>query len=452
MKKENTINKFFYPLLSVLSLSAIFFYKKPFWGIMDDPTSIQLSKIFYKNPIETTLFWISQNTSHGMFRPFFALQQSIQYIFYDINNPIYTYILNIFISIFALVMFSSLFIRRRYISIFLSIIFLWPYSYDLFLMPTLNEKWGILILYFGLKTSYRKKVNYVFKLFFGVTSILIKLNVFIFFPLVLFYELTKNKKFYLSFGMVSGLIIQLLTFIRFPNSYYNEGLSESLKIINFFTFQNIFLYLIFLLIFLILFLSKNFEPNDNLFLLCIFSSLFIAYVIINLRNSEFSYLGSVLSIPLAIFIIFIFDRYINIDKYHLAIYLLSIILGFNIFLTKRLERWSDIEVVLNYETSSEVLYFCSEGTAMLNILDYEINNSESSFIEGSLPLYDWYKENLNNFKYLNYEEAYPDKNTIFVLDPWCENSINHLEDLNTNNCDYSVLYERSFKLINKVNC
>jgi len=168
--------------------------KSPFWGIMDDATSIRLSKQFSDKPFFTTMEWLAQNNSNGMFRPFFVLQQYFQYIFYDFNNPFPTYALNIFIVFFAIFLFTRLLVDKKDLYIFYALFLLWPYTYDWLMMPTLNEKFGLIFLSLSLLLKKRGLSAYL-KLLFGIFAMLIKLNIVIFLPIVMYIEKTKNEKF-----------------------------------------------------------------------------------------------------------------------------------------------------------------------------------------------------------------------------------------------------------------
>ena len=63
---------------------------------------------------------------------------------------------------------------------------------------------------------------------------LIKLNIVIFLPIVIYVEKTKNEKLYTTIGMLFGLIVQTFFFFYYPDSYYNTGLIETFQLINFY--------------------------------------------------------------------------------------------------------------------------------------------------------------------------------------------------------------------------
>ena len=67
---KNFKNHYIFSIAVFTYLIINFNDKSPFWGLMDDATSIRLSKQFSNKPFFTTIEWVAQNNSHGMFRPF----------------------------------------------------------------------------------------------------------------------------------------------------------------------------------------------------------------------------------------------------------------------------------------------------------------------------------------------------------------------------------------------
>ena len=191
-----------------------------------------------------------------MFRPFFPLQQFIQFSFYDFKNPLPSFLLNIFIVLFGLFLFSKLFVKKENIILFYSIYLLWPYAYDWLFLPALNSKWGLIISCIALLINEQKKTLFL-KFILGMFSVLMKLNVVILLPIIFYYEKINNKKLSVTIGMGVGLLIQLIFFFSYPNSYYNTGIIETVKTINFFTIQNLFVLLIVLTHILDLFFLKK---------------------------------------------------------------------------------------------------------------------------------------------------------------------------------------------------
>ena len=121
---------------------------------MDDATSIKTAIQFSEKPLTTTIEWVEHHNKNGMFRPFFALQQFVQFTFYDFNNPLPTFLFNIFTVLLGVYLFSKNFIEKTGLIIFYSLFLMWPYTYDWLLLPSLNSKWGLIL--FGIALLLKK--------------------------------------------------------------------------------------------------------------------------------------------------------------------------------------------------------------------------------------------------------------------------------------------------------
>ena len=115
--------------------------------------------------------------------------------------------MNIFIVTFGIFLFTRVFVNKNDLYIFYSLFLLWPYTYDWFIMPTLNEKFGLIFLSLSLLLKSKGMPAFI-KLFLGIFAMLIKLNIVIFLPIVIYVEKTKNEKLYTTIGMLFGLIVQ----------------------------------------------------------------------------------------------------------------------------------------------------------------------------------------------------------------------------------------------------
>lgn len=422
--------------------------KSPFWGLMDDATSIRLSKQFSSKPFFTTIEWVAQNNSHGMFRPFFVLQQYFQYIFYDFNNPFPTYALNIFTVIFGIFLFTLVFIDKNDLYIFYALLLLWPYTYDWFIMPTLNEKFGLIFLSLSLLLKSRGISAYL-KLLLGIFALLIKLNIVIFLPIVIYIEKTKNEKFYATTGMLCGLIVQTFFFFYYPDSYYNTGLIETFQLINFFTIQNLVVEVIVIFIIIdILFLNN--DTNKRYFLFSLLISIFLSFIILNLRNSSFAYLGTILIFPISIYLISLINR-LNLNKIKYIFLIVSLITSNLLFLTPRLERWNDIGSIVSIKSENKSVYFCGEGRFMLNVWDIEANNTKNSFFSNFTDIVlsesIWMNSFSDNFKYIEYVES---KNVSYIVDPYCDESLIFYSSII--GCNFDILYKKEIIYIDSLDC
>lgn len=453
--KKNHLYLFF---LSFFYFAIFFYMTEPFWGLMDDATSLKTAIQFSEDPIKTTHEWIKHHNKNGMFRPFFAVQQFLQFIFYDFQNPYPTFLLNIFIVLIGIYIFTKNFIEKQSLFVFYTLFFLWPYTYDWLFLPSLNSKWGLIIFGIGIRLKENSFAN-IIKFLLGTISVLIKLNVVILLPLSFYYEQKNSNKLSTTYGMILGLIIQTSFFFYYPDSYYNTGILETIKSIEFLTIQNLVVLVIVSFIFFdILFFEKTSDGRVKIFS-CL-SSIFIALAILNLRNSSYAYLGALLFFPIATYLIFIYERLnkkFNLkNNYGVTLLIFSIIFSNTFLLTPRLQRWNDLDIITSNNFTSKAVYFCEEGQKMINIWDIEKNNKEYSYFVLYPNIYEniylWYENHKNIFRFIEYE---PDKaltsSDLFVIDPFCKESENFLIS-RLNMCKYDFIYNNELKLIKVNSC
>ncbi len=460
MKMADKITQYkthlYFSIVAFCYFGFFFFNTQPFWGLMDDATSIKTAIQFSEKPLTTTIEWVEHHNKNGMFRPFFALQQFVQFTFYDFNNPLPTFLFNIFTVLLGVYLFSKNFIEKTGLIIFYSLFLMWPYTYDWLLLPSLNSKWGLIL--FGIALLLKKGVIYnSLKFFLGLFSVLMKLNVIILLPLGFYAEKTRGEKLYITLGMLSGLSIQLFFFFSNPNSYYNTGIFETIKTTNYLTIQNIIIGIILLImLFDLRYLINN--KDEKLLILSSVGSIFISLGILNLRNSSYAYLGALLFFPVAIYLVSLTKKIekilkFNSDKLGLLIIVVCIFISNTYLLNPRLERWNDLEKIVNLEFQEQAVYFCEEGQKMINIWDIENNNPEISFFSTFLyeyeNIYIWIDEYENEFRFSEYDlEKINSHNYLYLIDPFCDESLNFLAN-DLKNCDIEFLYNNELKLIEK---
>ena len=102
--------------------------------------------------------------------------------------------------------------------------------------------------------------------------------------------------------------------------------------------------------------------------------------VLNLRNSSFAYLGTILIFPISIYLISLINR-LNLNKIKYIFLIVSLITSNLLFLTPRLERWNDIGSIISINSENKSVYFCGEGRFMLNVWDIEANNKEKSLLK-----------------------------------------------------------------------
>ena len=256
--------------------------------------------------------------------------------------------------------------------------------------------------------------------------------------------------------MTLGFFIQMFFFFSYPNSYYNTGILETIKNINFFTLQNLIIGSVILLSLFDLYFIKQSKEN-KLKIICCLVSILIAVGILNLRNSNYAYLGAILIFPILIYTISFIERIEPFKKIFSNFGIILIIvclLVSNIFLLNpRLERWNDLEKIVNLEFEEKAIYFCEEGQKMINVWDIENNNPEISFFSTFLNEYEniyiWVDKYENQFRFSEYNlEKNDTQNYIYLIDPFCDESLNFfLNDLK--NCETKFLYNNELKLLEK---
>ncbi len=451
-------NHFYLFSFSFLYFAFFFYITQPFWGLMDDATSLKTALQFSEDPIKTTYEWVKHHNKNGMFRPFFAFQQFIQFSFYNFENPYPTFLLNIFIVLIGVYLFSKNFISRKNILLFYSLFFLWPYTYDWLFLPSLNSKWGLIL--FGISLSLKNRpFTVVIKFLLGLFSVLMKLNVVILLPLSFYSEQKEGKKLYTTCGMILGLIIQTSFFFYYPDSYYNTGIIETIKAIEFFTIQNLFVVgIIFVILFDVFYLEKNNDGRMKIFS-CL-ASIFIGLAILNLRNSSFAYLGALLIFPISTYLIFLFERLNKILKlsnnYGVALLVFSLILSNIFLLNPRLQRWSDLDKITSNDFTSQAVYFCEEGQKMINIWDVEKNNKNISYFTLYPDIYEniylWTYNHKDQFRFIEFNESLKVlTNNLYVIDPFCEESTAFLS-AQLNKCNVDYIFNNEIKLIRVNSC
>tara|TARA_B100001250_G_scaffold300864_1_gene262538 strand:- start:826 stop:2217 length:1392 start_codon:yes stop_codon:yes gene_type:complete len=463
MKMTNWITKIkphlYFFILAFFYFGFFFFNTQPFWGLMDDATSIKTAIQFSEKPITTTIEWVEHHNKNGMFRPFFALQQFIQFTFYDFNNPFPTFLFNIFTVLLGVYLFSKNFIEKTNLIIFYSLFLMWPYTYDWLFLPSLNSKWGLIL--FGIALLLKKGlINNSLKFLLGLFSVLMKLNVIILLPLGFYAEKNREEKLYISSGMFFGLVIQLVFFFSYPNSYYNTGILETIKTGNLLTIQNIIIGFILLIMFLDLRYLRN-NKNEKLLILSSLGSIFISLGILNLRNSSYAYLGALLFFPIAIYLVSLISKLkknlnFDSDKLSILVIIICLVISNTFLLNPRLERWNDLDNLVSNNFQSKAVYFCEEGQKMINIWDIEKNNPEFSYFIKFPDIYEniylWIETYNQYFRFIEFENSTQNEfDILYVIDPFCEKSVDYFNS-EISTCNHEYIYNNQIKLVKKLNC
>ena len=406
-------------LISIF-ISIVFIYYKIPWGLMDDYKWIVLTEEFINNPINKYIEFQKMLISKGTLQPFIQLQLVFQYLIGIYINPLFTHIQNIFIIFFSHLFLYKLLknkIQIKY-SHSLSVFMIFPYTFDMFLLPSLQEKFTIplfaLLLHSLEKNKDNDKFLFVFLLSFSIPLIKLQGSVFVLF--IFFYTLlNKTKKSLFSLlGFALAILVQAYILFFGDKGYYIVDNSFSQILSNLLSPQNLFFLLITIISLFFAIIEKNKEAKFYIFGL-VFSGLALQFILINWEN--YGYLFSFYSFFLALLIPycgnFLLEK-INIQIFFkLTTYSLIglMLLSSFFFFLPRIERWSDLNSV--YENLDEIyfeneIYYCgSEGVLTFNNLNNsltevkfagnfeEINEAEFYFIKDDLQC-NYLENNLND--------------------------------------------------------
>ena len=354
---------------------------------MDDFGRVGLVEMMKINFSETYMTWMDQRIfDKGMFQPLYLIQAFLQYSLYLEYGSLPIYILN------ALIVFSTHFVFIKGLNKFMKneinytksllVFLILPYTYDLFIHPSLQTK--LIFLFFGISLFLHQKKNennlYVLLIFLtGFLIPLIKLqgSIFIFFYLALIYKDRSILSKSVIFGYVIGFSIQAYVVLFLDSSYFVIKNSISNIISNLLHPYNILT-----IIFTILFLIVMKKKLDLFFISLVLSLLSLMYLFLNWSIygyllASYSYMISFLSLPLlAELSKFLNIKFITNTNLIFIVFLISL----STFFIPRLERWSDLRILYTNLQGQNIgnLYYCaSEGTMFLN----QISRSENNIIQ-----------------------------------------------------------------------
>ena len=176
---ESFARKFAFAIVSIILFQIV--ATQPFFGLMDDATNLNWIVPDIKNNglISFIIKYQKQDFVWGMFRP---LYPPMVYFLYSIGTnfgPIIFFLLN------AVIVFFILFLNAKVLGKFSKInhwyifilTFAYPYTYDLFQHPSLQEKlvhlFGALLLYLSFENTFslrRKAIWFTTVLTLGISS------------------------------------------------------------------------------------------------------------------------------------------------------------------------------------------------------------------------------------------------------------------------------------------
>lgn len=361
-------SKFYAATLFTFYSSLIIYYQLPF-GIMDDFKNLEHIKNLNQDFFVYYFDYFKERTfEKGLLQPFYLLQMYFQY---SLNSPILIYIQNLFIVFLSHYLFIrgiSNFVKLNYF-ISLLIFLIYPFSNDLLVHPSLQEKYAFLI--FGLvlilinRKSKFKKIIFILSL--AVPLIKLQGTVLIFIILSIYKSTKSLNSLYAISGFIFGILLQ---------TYVTFFVEAEYSIRN--SFDNVFSNLqhpvnvtyLFLILIYLFFLFRQIETN-LVELSIAFSSLAILFIYINFYI--LGYLLSTYAYFISIMVPFIMSKFeakfSQFEVKQIAVCSILLIFSVSQFLIPRLERWSDLGEV--YETLQTAnygnIYYCSEeGTIFIN--------------------------------------------------------------------------------------
>ncbi len=397
-------------------------------GLMDDFNYTRMN--FFRN-MPSYLNFIKSDIESGGFRPFLPFQITLNNIGYYLFSVKGYFIFNLIYLFFILEFFYSMMSKFFQFDklLFYLIFFSWPYSSDLIIHPSLQEKFIVLSICVFIY-SYKNKKVVVSRLTILFIP-LVKIQSLIFIPLVTsILKRDKYLKIYLSYFLFSSSIV-LFVFFNKSESYFNSRLEFNNIINQIFTLP-VNVVNIFLLVIAFCIVKINYLENKEVFYGLCLSNLFLIFFM-NIYRNVGNYLNSINIFFIVIYVLIIYNQLFkilnfkqikNLVKFSQMLIFTFVIISFTI---PRFERMSSIDSVLNYSKgdSLEIFYSCLEGVQYLNQF-----------------------QNNNEFVYLDKFENIAEKEVKFLSDPFACNSIENVIIQNckkTNTIDFK--FENSMKII-----
>lgn len=390
--------------VSVLFAVLYIYYEIP-WGLMDDYKWIVRTEEFLANPFSSYLEFQKYMISKGTLQPFIHLQYLIQYVPGIYTTPLFTHIENIFILIFIHFFLYKVFGQKLRINYLfsLAIFLIFPYTYDLFLLPSLQEKFSIPLfsyLIYKLEKNRDSSTNSTLDIFLISFSIpLIKLQGSVFILFVFFYYLlhkTKSSQFsILGFAFSISLQAYLLFFTN--SGYYVLEKTVNQVINNLLSIQNLLFISIVFIGFFFAFFEKNRETKLYIFGLGL-SSLATIFILINWDS--YGYLYSFYAFFLCLIVPFIIRFFLEAIKIPILNNFVSLVLigltlmSVSLFFVPRAERWSDLNYVYSVLDTNKLdheIYYCgSEGVLTFNNLNQSKNEIQFAGNFSEIKVNDFY--------------------------------------------------------------
>ena len=216
------------------------------------------------------LKFIFADINSGGLRPFLPFQITINNVGYLLFSNKGYFIINLLILFgileFFYVVFNKLFSLNKFI--YYILFFSWPYSYDLIIHPSLQEKFIILFLFLFVNFCIENKDKTYLKALLSFLIPFLKIQSLIFLPFVYSvlkkYSNSKNIFTLPLISFVSSSLIVLVIFFSKRDSYFNQGIDVERLLTQLTTsYVNI---LNFVILFIAILVAKK-NKNNNIFIL-----------------------------------------------------------------------------------------------------------------------------------------------------------------------------------------
>ena len=420
-------------LILFLNLYFINFYIASL-GLMDD---FHYTKLNFLGDINQYVQFLSSDISSGGIRPFLPFQIMLNNLgFYLFSEKGY-FIINLLILFLILAVFYSVFNKIFKLNKFLFYIlfFCWPYTYDLIIHPSLQEKFIILFITLFIYFVINNHKNNLTVSLLSFSIPLTKIQGLVFFPLI--YSVLnsdfnkKNNKIAPLLSFVISSLIVLSIFFYKPETYFNQGIKvdrffsqvliSPVNLLNIITITASYLS------------AKSLKLNNQSILKGLILSNFLLIFFMSAYKPIGNYLNSVNIFFIIIYLLIIYEYLENRFKstaFKTATKFISLILFtvvLQLFGIPRFERMNSINDVINYQSDSksEIYYSCQEGVEYLNNVQ---------------------KNNL--FMHLENFQTVENTNFLFLSDPF---ECNNVENIISQKCDIDRVtkfeYENSMKII-----
>lgn len=415
---------FFYSILIYIYISSL--------GLMDDFYYTSLN--FFQQNVYFN--FVEGDIRSGGLRPLLPFQIQINNIGYILFNHKGYFLFNlvylVFILEFFYIVFNKFFKLNKYL--FYIFFFSWPYSSDLIIHPSLQEKYIILFLSLFIHFCFNEKYNLKRTYFTLLLLPLIKIQSLIFFPLVIAvsYSRLNSKHYKLTLlSIFSGTSLLVLgVFAVQPKSYFNSGINISNALNQLLSAVNLINFIIIFLLLGIVYLYKI--KNVEILIGLVFSNILLI-IFMSAYRSIGNYLNSINIFFIIIFLLIIYDNIIkntNFGNYSRVIKIMAFIfflLTSSVFTIPRFERMHSIDDVMEYSSYEklDIYYSCLEGVSYLN--KFQVNN---------------------NYIHLDSYEQVADQKMVFLSDNF---ECNNIEDSLELECEVIQIknfkYENSMKII-----